>query len=92
MISLGLPVRKHFLRGAISIDVRPSDRRSALKIRIAPSKRARRKAAGAFLKRGRQVSTLLFCATFNFEPLPLRHDFFVVAGFDCRAASINPCP
>jgi hypothetical protein len=26
MISLGLPVRKHFLRGAISSDVRLSDR------------------------------------------------------------------
>jgi hypothetical protein len=29
MISLGLPVRKHFLHGAISLDERPSDRRSA---------------------------------------------------------------
>jgi hypothetical protein len=26
---LGLPVRKHFLHGAISLDGRPSDRRSA---------------------------------------------------------------
>jgi hypothetical protein len=43
-----------------------------------------------FLKRVRQVSTPLFCAIFNFEPLPLRHHFFVVAGFDVAERQSTP--
>jgi hypothetical protein len=50
MMFLGLPVRKHFLCGVISSEVRLLDRRWAFTIRIAPRYRARRKAAGALFR------------------------------------------
>src|ERR1700756_892797 len=82
MIALSPEVRKHFLRGAISIDVRLFDRGSVFKIRIAPRKRARRKAAGAFLKRGRQVSTPFFAPPSISNHSRYGTTFLSVAGFD----------